>query len=133
MFRPGRGMFSMHPPPNSLATPGPSLMCSPFYLTASQGLCLLPVGHAANGGEVLQLNDANFHEQVNQHDVVIVNFYADWCRFCQMLKPVYAQAAKKIGEHPRVRPPASPPAAHSLVGSPADMLASVVLPTAVSC
>jgi len=35
--------------------------------------------------------------------VVIVNFYADWCRFCQMLKPIFAQAASKVGDHPRVR------------------------------
>lgn len=29
--------------------------------------------------------------------VVLVNFYADWCRFSQMLKPVYKQAAQLLG------------------------------------
>jgi hypothetical protein len=29
--------------------------------------------------------------------VVLVNFYADWCRFSQMLKPIYKQTAQLIG------------------------------------
>ena len=26
-------------------------------------------------------------------DIVLINFYADWCRFSQMLKPVFDKAA----------------------------------------
>lgn len=33
----------------------------------------------------------------------MVNFYADWCRFCQMLKPVYEQAAVLLGDSVNAR------------------------------
>eukprot|EP01147_Barroeca_monosierra_P005226 gene5226-8828_t len=52
---------------------------------------------------VTKLNDANFEEFVHQYEVVMVNFYADWCRFCQMLKPVYEQAAVLLGDSVNAR------------------------------
>ena len=35
----------------------------------------------------------------DENEVVFVNFYADWCRFSQQLKPIYAQASEnfKVG------------------------------------
>lgn len=32
-------------------------------------------------------------------DIIMLNFYADWCRFSQMLKPIYDKAADKLGEN----------------------------------
>lgn len=32
----------------------------------------------------------------NNAEVVFVNFYADWCRFSQMLTPIYAEAAEQF-------------------------------------
>ena len=32
------------------------------------------------------------------HELVFVNFYADWCRFSQILKPVFEEAGKKVKE-----------------------------------
>lgn len=32
------------------------------------------------------------------HELVFINFYADWCRFSQILKPVFEEAAKKVKE-----------------------------------
>lgn len=34
---------------------------------------------------------------------MLVNFYADWCRFSQMLKPIYAAAARQMASMPNVR------------------------------
>eukprot|EP00051_Salpingoeca_urceolata_P029398 m.489802 g.489802 ORF g.489802 m.489802 type:complete len:643 (-) comp27125_c0_seq1:107-2035(-) len=44
----------------------------------------------------IRLTDTTFTQVVSQHDIVMVNFYVDWCRYCTMLKPVYAQAAKLL-------------------------------------
>lgn len=30
------------------------------------------------------------------NEVVFVNFYADWCRFSQQLKPIYLEASEKF-------------------------------------
>jgi len=32
------------------------------------------------------------------HEIVFVNFYADWCRFSQILTPVFEEAGKKVME-----------------------------------
>lgn len=32
------------------------------------------------------------------HELVFVNFYADWCRFSQILKPVFEEASNKVKE-----------------------------------
>jgi len=33
---------------------------------------------------------------LQSNELVFVNFYADWCRFSQMLTPVYEEAARKV-------------------------------------
>lgn len=30
------------------------------------------------------------------HEVVFINFYADWCRFSQQLKPIFLEASEKF-------------------------------------
>ena len=32
------------------------------------------------------------------NELVFVNFYADWCRFSQMLQPIFDDTAKKVKE-----------------------------------
>ena len=46
--------------------------------------------------EVVNLDESNFDATVTSNKLVFVNFYADWCRFSQMLTPSFAEAAEKI-------------------------------------
>ncbi|RCN50333.1 thioredoxin [Ancylostoma caninum] len=52
-------------------------------------------------GNVVQLDSSNFDSIMQSNDVVFVNFYADWCRFSQMLKPIFAQASEKFQNLPQ--------------------------------
>lgn len=38
---------------------------------------------------------ANYHVS-EANELVFVNFYADWCRFSQMLKPIFLEASEKF-------------------------------------
>lgn len=44
------------------------------------------------------LDDSNFDKTIGNTELVILNFYADWCRFSQMLAPVWDDLAKKVAE-----------------------------------
>ncbi|XP_046376661.1 endoplasmic reticulum resident protein 44-like [Haliotis rufescens] len=48
--------------------------------------------------EVQPLNDGNVNSILGTHEIVFVNFYADWCRFSQMLTPVFEEASNKVRE-----------------------------------
>ncbi|VDP11633.1 unnamed protein product [Heligmosomoides polygyrus] len=52
-------------------------------------------------GSVIPLDTSNFDTIMKSNEVVFVNFYADWCRFSQMLKPIFAQASEKFQNLPQ--------------------------------
>ncbi|VDL83948.1 unnamed protein product [Nippostrongylus brasiliensis] len=52
-------------------------------------------------GNVVQLDSSNFDTITKSNEVVFVNFYADWCRFSQMLKPIFAQASERFQNLPQ--------------------------------
>ena len=45
---------------------------------------------------VLKLNDENFYEVISREEMVVVDFYANWCPPCQRLAPIFAQVAKEL-------------------------------------
>lgn len=45
--------------------------------------------------EAIQLNGGNFNNVVGQSELVFINFYASWCRFSNMLDPIWNEFAKK--------------------------------------
>ncbi|EDL02341.1 thioredoxin domain containing 4 (endoplasmic reticulum), partial [Mus musculus] len=48
--------------------------------------------------EIASLDSENIDEILNNADVALVNFYADWCRFSQMLHPIFEEASDVIKE-----------------------------------
>ena len=42
------------------------------------------------------MNSQNYDQLVKSHELVIINFYADWCRFSQILAPVFEEASNKV-------------------------------------
>ena len=38
------------------------------------------------------------HSVLDSYDFLLINLYADWCRFSQQLKPIFDQAADKVAE-----------------------------------
>ncbi|KAB7503072.1 Endoplasmic reticulum resident protein 44 [Armadillidium nasatum] len=49
----------------------------------------------------MQLDSSNFDKIIGNNDLVFINFYADWCRFSNMLAPTWDEAADRIKkDHP---------------------------------
>ncbi len=48
---------------------------------------------------VLSVNKNNFNEIVNSGKTVLLDFYADWCGPCQMVKPILAEIAEEYPEY----------------------------------
>ncbi|KAK6490554.1 endoplasmic reticulum resident protein 44-like isoform X2 [Huso huso] len=48
--------------------------------------------------EITSLDSGNIDETLNNADVALVNFYADWCRFSQMLHPIFEESSNVVRE-----------------------------------
>uniref|UniRef100_A0A8C8FC67 Thioredoxin domain-containing protein n=1 Tax=Oncorhynchus tshawytscha TaxID=74940 RepID=A0A8C8FC67_ONCTS len=44
-------------------------------------------------GSIASLDTGNIEDILNNAGVALVNFYADWCRFSQMLQPIFEEAS----------------------------------------
>lgn len=49
-------------------------------------------------GDIINLESGNIDDLLGNADVALVNFYADWCRFSQMLHPIFEEASNIIQE-----------------------------------
>ncbi|KAL5105894.1 Endoplasmic reticulum resident protein 44 [Taenia crassiceps] len=47
---------------------------------------------------VLDLTMANFLDVLKQHDFVLVNFYAEWCRFSRDLAPIFLSTGESVAQ-----------------------------------
>jgi endoplasmic reticulum resident protein 44 len=45
------------------------------------------------GGAAVQVTTSNYNQLRVTNDILLLNFYADWCRFSQQLKPIFEKAA----------------------------------------
>ncbi|XP_072181143.1 endoplasmic reticulum resident protein 44-like [Diadema setosum] len=64
------------------------------YFLSSVVLLLSCVGCYTNQSATVELEESNIDAILQHNEVVLVNFYANWCRFSQMLKPIFEDAAK---------------------------------------
>jgi len=64
------------------------------YLFASVFMLCHVAYNPINSGAV-QLDSKNIDETLANNEFVFINFYADWCRFSNMLAPVWDEAAEK--------------------------------------
>lgn len=53
------------------------------------GIASVPTGAVA-------LSSSNFDSEIAKYELVFLNFYADWCRFSQMLNPIFHEAAQQV-------------------------------------
>ena len=60
-------------------------------------LVLMTVVTTCNSGAV-QLDSSNMDSVIQDYEFVFVNFYADWCRFSNMLAPIWDQTADKVAK-----------------------------------
>lgn len=51
-----------------------------------------------HSSSVIVLSNNNAESELEKAKVAFVNFYADWCRFSQMLKPIFEQTADILKE-----------------------------------
>ncbi|XP_038049167.1 endoplasmic reticulum resident protein 44-like [Patiria miniata] len=71
------------------------LKCLPFMLLI---LVSLFCDTSSQTGYTVELSRSNFDQVIGSNEVVFINFYANWCRFSQMLKPVIEDTAKAARE-----------------------------------
>ncbi|KAK7084105.1 Endoplasmic reticulum resident protein 44 [Halocaridina rubra] len=69
---------------------------TPFQTVLS--LLMLVLQFTGIQGGALQLDSNNFDHIIGNNELVFINFYADWCRFSNILAPTWDEAADKIRE-----------------------------------
>lgn len=65
-----------------------------YVLLLAQVCVLLVLG--VSGQAAVQLTHENFAQYRSSASILFINFYADWCRFSQQLKPIFENAATKL-------------------------------------
>ena len=44
---------------------------------------------------VMDLDSSNFHDAVSQNNLLLVDFWAEWCGPCKSMHPIFTRMAKK--------------------------------------
>ncbi|XP_034552771.1 endoplasmic reticulum resident protein 44 [Notolabrus celidotus] len=75
------------------------LAISPSFDIRFVTVILLAMGLSTPGkSEITSLDSNNIDEILNNAGVSLVNFYADWCRFSQMLHPIFEESSNVVRE-----------------------------------
>jgi thioredoxin 1 len=45
--------------------------------------------------EVTNLNDSNFEQEINDKEIAVVDFWAEWCAPCKMFEPIFEEFKKE--------------------------------------
>lgn len=60
--------------------------------------CIYFLCPCAVEAKAVSLTQDNFDKYVEKHELVFLNFYADWCRFSSILGPIFDEAADTIAQ-----------------------------------
>ncbi|XP_025833816.1 endoplasmic reticulum resident protein 44 [Agrilus planipennis] len=69
-----------------------------FKVTLFTFILVSYVFHNPTDSEAVQLLQSNIDMTLASNELVFINFYAEWCRFSNILMPVFDEAADKIKE-----------------------------------
>ncbi|XP_034030787.1 endoplasmic reticulum resident protein 44 isoform X2 [Thalassophryne amazonica] len=70
-----------------------------YFNVCSVAVILLMMGLSTPGqADISSLDTGNIDDILNNAGVALVNFYADWCRFSQMLHPIFEEASNIVRE-----------------------------------
>ena len=47
---------------------------------------------------VMDLDSSNFHDAVSQNNLLLVDFWAEWCGPCKSMHPIFSRMAKKYDQ-----------------------------------
>jgi len=70
-----------------------SKLCSKLTLCS---FLLLSYIYKVSYSSSVQLKSDNIQDILHHNELVFVNFYADWCRFSNMLAPIFDEAAENV-------------------------------------
>ncbi|KAM9782953.1 endoplasmic reticulum resident protein 44 [Neosynchiropus ocellatus] len=75
------------------------LAVSSYFYNGIFTVIMLAMGLSTPGrAEITSLESGNIDDILNNAGVALVNFYADWCRFSQMLHPIFEEASNIVRE-----------------------------------
>ncbi|EDV99888.1 endoplasmic reticulum resident protein 44 [Drosophila grimshawi] len=72
------------------------LLCSCLAIVAVLHVLYQPTDASSSATGALALTSENIDMTLASNEMVVINFYAEWCRFSNILAPVFSEAADKI-------------------------------------